>query len=226
MANSYVFNIDAATDINFWKTPATEYPKIELGSARIVREDYKRGYYRNYGVRGINVFKVTKPIPVTSLEIKDREGKWHTWMVDDPPHLWSMYDYGKNSRGRVLIAGLGLGLIIWGLENNVDVNSITVVEMNKDVIDLITPMLPIEKITGAGVDFRIINQDFYDFLKETKEDFDRIIVDLWTTGSKEETEKILEEEVLPLVRVLLERFPAASVVFHGFGIAWNSGVMI
>lgn len=223
MVKSYAFNIDAATDINFWTTPATRYPKIELGSARIIREDYDKGYYQNYGVRGIKLFKVTKPIPVTSLEIKDKEGKWKTWMVDDVPHWWSMLDYGKNSKGRVLVAGLGLGLIIWELENNINVNSITVVEINKDVIDLITPMLPIEKIKTSGVDFRIINQDFYDFLSETKEYFDRIIVDLWTTGSKEETQKVLEEEVLPLVRVLIERFPKASVVFHGFGIAWNGG---
>lgn len=211
-------------EINTWKTPATDYPKKELGSARIVHGFYNYGYFHNYGVRGYEFFKVTKQIPVTSLEIKSQQLKlsddkskgWITWMVDDPPHWWSMQDYAKNSLGKVLVAGFGLGLVVHELLNNVDVDSITVVEQNKDVIDLISPLLP----KPENVTFEIINKDFYIFIDETKRQFDRIIIDLWTSGSKEETIKILNEEVEPLSYYIETLFPDASVVFHGFGLEW------
>jgi hypothetical protein len=202
--------------ISKWKTPATDYPEKQVGSARIKHGFYNYGYFNNYGVRGYKCFEVTEQIPVTSLEIKDDKSKiWRTWMVDDPPHWWSMQDYARNSVGKVLVAGLGLGLVTHELLNNIDVDSMTVIERNKDVIDLIFPLLP----KAEGVKFQIINKDFYDFIHESEEDFDRIIVDLWTSGSKEETKKILDEEVKPLVYYLKLRYPNASIIFHGFGIS-------
>lgn len=215
-------NEDEIIKISKWHTPATDYPEKQVGSARIKHGFYNYGYFHNYGVRGYKFFEVTKQIPVTSLEIKDEKSKiWHTWMVDDPPHFWSMQDYARNSAGRVLVAGLGLGLVVHELLNNItnskvlsDVDSITVVERNKDVIDLIYPLLP----KAEGIKFQIINKDFYDFIHEYEEDFDRIIVDLWTSGSIEETKRILHEEVVPFSYYLKIKYPDASIVFHGFKI--------
>ena len=220
MENKYKENNDNENDnevikINKWKTPATDYPERQVNSAKIVHGFYNYGYFHNYGVRGYKYFEVTKQIPVTSLEIKDDKSKiWWTWMVDDPPHFWSMQDYARNSIGRVLVAGLGLGLVTHELLDNVDVDSITIVEKNKDVIDLISPLLP----KAEDVKFQIINKDFYDFVHDSEEDFDRIIVDLWTSGSLEETKKILDEEVLPFSYYLKIKYPDASIVFHGFKI--------
>ena len=187
MENKYKENNDNENDnevikINKWKTPATDYPERQVNSAKIVHGFYNYGYFHNYGVRGYKYFEVTKQIPVTSLEIKDDKSKiWWTWMVDDPPHFWSMQDYARNSIGRVLVAGLGLGLVTHELLNNVDVDSITIVEKNKDVIDLISPLLP----KAEDVKFQIINKDFYDFVHDSEEDFDRKILNLWTSGSFE-----------------------------------------
>lgn len=209
--------------ISKWKTPATDYPEKQVNSAKIVHGFYNYGLFHNYGVRGYKFFEVTKQIPVTSLEIREDKDKrvWWTWMVDDPPHWWSMQDYARNSIGRVLVAGLGLGLITHELLENVtnskvlsDVDSITVIERNKDVIDLISPLLS----KAEDVKFQIINKDFYDFIHESEEGFDRIIVDLWTSGSLEETKKILHEDVLPLSNYLKIKYPDASIVFHGFNI--------
>ena len=202
--------------ISKWRTPATDYPEKQINSARIVHGFYNRGLFYNYGVRGYKFFETTRRIPVTSLEIKNDNGEWKTWMVDDVPHWWSMQDYARNSIGRVLVAGLGLGLVVHELLNNVDIDSVTVVEKNKDVIDLISPLLPKVK----GVKFQIINADFYDFIHESKEDFDRIIVDLWTSGSIEETRKIFREEVEPFAAYLKIKYPDSSIVFHGFGLGW------
>jgi hypothetical protein len=201
--------------ISEWHTPATDYPEKQINSARIRHGFYNYGYFHNYEVRGYKFFEVTKQIAVTSLEIK-KDKTWETWMVDDPPHWWSMQDYARDSIGRVLVVGLGLGLIIHGLVDNIDIDSITVIERNKDVIDLISPLLPEAK----DVDFKIINMNFYDFIHESEEEFDRLIVDMWTSGSKEETEKILREEVEPLAVYLKIKYPDASATFHGFGIEW------
>lgn len=215
MENDDKENDNEVIKISKWKTPATDYPEKQVNSAKIVHGFYNYGYFHNYGVRGYKYFEVTKQIPVTSLEVKDDKSKsWVTWMVDDPPHFWSMQDYARNSIGKVLVAGLGLGLVIHELLNNVDVDSITVVERNKDVIDLISPLLP----KAEGVKFQIINKDFYDFVHESEEDFDRIIVDLWTSGSIEETKRILHEEVIPFSYYLKIKYPNASMVFHGFKI--------
>ncbi len=202
--------------ISEWKTPATGYPERQVNSARIVHGFYDCGYFHNYGVRGYEFFEVTKRIPVTSLEIREDKDKrvWWTWMVDDPPHWWSMQDYAQNSIGRVLVAGLGLGLVTYELLNNIDVDSITIIEKSKDVIDLISPLLP----KAEDIEFQIINKDFYDFIHESEENFDRIIIDLWTSGSKEETMRILQDEVRPFSYYMKMRYPDSSIVFHGFKI--------
>lgn len=209
-------NVDDIVEIVDWKTPATDYPRKEFGGARISRGKYAKGIYRNYGVGGYEYFIVDKPIDITSLEIKENDGKWKTWMVDDPPHFWSMQKYSRNSSGNVLVAGLGLGLVTGELLNNVDVTSVTVIERNKDVMDLVSPLLP----EAVDVRFEIKNEDFYRFINRTHEKFDRIIIDLWVTGSKEETLKVLNEEVRPLAHYIAKLFPDASVVFHGFGLSW------
>lgn len=201
-------------DISEWETPATNYPITNVGTARIIRSKYQKGLYHNYGVNRFDYFQVTKPISVTALQIKNE--KWEDWMVDDPPHWWSMQNYARNSTGRVLVAGLGLGLVTHQLLDSVDIDSITVIEINEDVINLISPLLP----KAENVKLEIISDDFYKFINETKDPFDRIIIDLWTTGSGEETLKILNEEVRPLTYYIEKLFPDSSVVFHGFGIEW------
>jgi hypothetical protein len=204
-------------DIREWNTPATDYPEKEFGSAKIVHGFYNWGYFHNYGVRGYQFFRVVKQIPITTLEIKDGKGIWQTWMVDDVPHWWSMQDYARNSYGKVLVAGLGLGLVTGELLNNVDVDSVTVIEHNKDVIDLISPLLPEAE---AGYQLEIMNKDFYKFINGTDEKFDRLIIDLWVTRSAEETLRVKIEEVIPLTHYMKKLFPDASAVFHGFGLAW------
>lgn len=205
--------LDNILEIREWKTPATDYPRKTVGSARIVQSFYERGYYHNYNVNGYTYIKVNKKIPITSLEIRDDNDKWNTWMVDDPPHFWSMKKYAENSIGKVLVAGLGLGLVTGELLYNKYVYTTTVLEINDSVIDLITPLLPSHRESQL----KVVNDDFYKFVDETEEDFNRIIVDLWVTSSLEETLSVLQKEVIPLNIHLKEIFPNASIVYHGFG---------
>jgi hypothetical protein len=63
------------------------------------------------------------------------------WMSTHHPERLSNLPVLQNAKGHVLIAGLGMGLIIYPLLMDRDVKSITVVEKNKDVIKLVEPYI-------------------------------------------------------------------------------------
>lgn len=83
-------------------------------------------------------------------------------------------DFIHSAHGDVFIAGLGLGLIVREIQVKDDVTSITVLEKNKEVIDLVVP----NNLFNGKV--KIINGDAweYEFQKGTK--FDSLYLDIWT----------------------------------------------
>ena len=152
-----------------WVTPATKYPLKKIRSAELIRKKYKEGIYCMEGVNGYDFFYVTDKIPVTIITINGKEV-----MVDEPSHQIGMKLLAKESKGKVLVGGLGLGLIIHALENNPEVKSIDVVDLNDDVIKLINPLIPHTKTTvyhGDVFDKRWFNGNY-----------DTIILDLWVKG--------------------------------------------
>jgi len=149
--------------LSSWHTPASSYPDSEVGEARIETFKYPPGIYRAYGLRG-TYYRVAKTLPIRGLAIGDK-----TWMVDDPPHWWAMQDHAKHYHGRVLVAGLGLGLIVHTLHENPKVKEIIVVERDQDVIDLVSYHLPQRKL-------KIEHGDFWDW----KGKVDGVLFDLFT----------------------------------------------
>lgn len=151
--------------IDEWKT--IDYPKCDNNSAKIDIINYKKGIYLMENVKGYAFFEVENKIEVRVLKIKDK-----IVMVDDPLHWIGMKELAQHSTGKILVAGLGLGLIIHHLIKNKKVESIDVVEVNQDVINLVSPLLPKDK----GI--KIINGNFF---KEPfrKREYDTIILDLW-----------------------------------------------
>ncbi|MBU0778149.1 hypothetical protein KKF82_07810, partial [Patescibacteria group bacterium] len=83
--------------------------------AKITRTQLNKDIYLMEGVRGYGKYYVKKPIPVTSLKI-GRE----TVMVDDPLQWYGMQDLARHCKGKVLIGGLGLGLILHALQGDYD----------------------------------------------------------------------------------------------------------
>ena len=151
--------------IKTWNT--INYPQKKIGSAEIKIISYPSGIYHMQGVNGYKYFEVLNKIRVTTLKINGK-----TVMVDDPLHWYGMEGLARNSHGKVLVAGLGLGLIVHHLINYPAVSKIDVYEINKEVIELIIPLLPKDKRIN------IINDDFF---KEPfkKKHYDTIILDLW-----------------------------------------------
>jgi len=196
-------------DIDQWHTPATDYPEAEIGNFRITRKKYTRGVYKYWGLDGYLMFNVKKPIPITTLQ--ERRGKrWYDWMVDDPPQQRAMEIYAEYSKGRVLCAGLGLGLILHAFKTNRNVDQVVVIEKSQDVIQLMSPFFP------WWVTENFVLDDFYHFIEVDQTDWDTIIVDLWVSHGKEEKLDIFCHKVLPMFSMLHLKYPKASVTFHGF----------
>lgn len=101
-----------------------------------------------------------------------------TWMSITPNEILTMKEPIEKARGKVITFGLGMGYYAFMASEKEDVESVTVVEREKDVIDLfssfILPQFPHkEKI-------RIIQADAFDCVADLKDgDYDFCFADLW-----------------------------------------------
>ena len=91
----------------------------------------------------------------------------------------------ENAKGKVIIAGLGLGVILTQILENENVSKVVVVEKYQDVIDLVKPKFTHPKL-------EIVNSDIHQF--ETDETFDTIYLDIWPTISTDNLDEIFELE--------------------------------
>lgn len=62
---------------------------------------------------------------------------WEVIMSDTPDELWDMVDPIREATGRVLIAGLGLGVVLNGVLMNPAVTHVDVIELSEDVLALV-----------------------------------------------------------------------------------------
>lgn len=167
-----IINNPATLVIDAWDTPATRYRLEKVGRAKITRTQLNKDIYLMEGVRGYGKYYVKKPIPVTSLKI-GRE----TVMVDDPLQWYGMQDLARHCKGKVLIGGLGLGLILHALQDNRDVTEIHVIENNFDVIGLMIDNLP----PSDKIKWQIIPADVYWYLDHRAkcQKYDTVVLDIW-----------------------------------------------
>lgn len=93
-------------------------------------------------------------------------------MSDTPMEIRTNLDFLYQAHGHVLIAGLGLGVILKILEKRKGIKSVTVIEKNQEVIDLVLDQLNLPD------NFKVIQSDIFDY--EPTEKFDTIYFDIWT----------------------------------------------
>jgi len=166
--------------IDSWHTPASDYPLKRIGAAEIARRTKRRGYYRMEGVGGYMFYEVTKPVKTTELTINGE-----TVMTDEPVNWIGMQKLAEHCYGRVLCGGLGLGLIVHALNKNEKVTEIKVAEINRDVIELVEPLLP--STNKLSVDLC----DIHKF--SNAQLYDTVILDMWVgKGSKDMTMEMLD----------------------------------
>lgn len=105
------------------------------------------------------------------------------WMSDtDDERAWNQ-DVLQRSRGDVLIAGLGLGMVVLPIIEKAAVNSVTVIERNADVVALVRPHLEAFAAPGSAVKLKIVVADINKWrpqpLGRSRRLFDAIYFDIW-----------------------------------------------
>lgn len=159
-------------EIDAWRT--IEYPERRCGSAAITHTEYAPGYYPMEGVAGYWFWHNRRRLPVTALQIHGR-----AVMVDDPLHWIGMQRLAAAASGKVMVGGLGLGLLVHHLLRNAGVASIDVIEASEDVIRLVSPLLPTDGRVSIVHD---------DILAEPWRDksYDTIVNDVWVRNNRQQ----------------------------------------
>jgi hypothetical protein len=118
------------------------------------------------------------------------------WMSDMLCEIRQMEEAIKKlqPKGRVLVGGLGLGIVALMLARKRNVTSVDVVELEQDVIDLCDPKHP---------RIRVIQGDIYRYANDLESwNYDAAFFDTWR-GTNEGT---WWDEVMPLRRIIANRF--------------------
>ena len=89
----------------------------------------------------------------------------------------------QNATGRVLIAGLGVGLIIQAIIDKESVTEVVVIEKYQDVIDLVEPIYKHPKL-------KVICADIFEYDIPKEEKFDTIYFDIWADISIDNLEQM------------------------------------
>ena len=105
------------------------------------------------------------------------------WMTLTPVDMDTCKDAIEKAKGKVVTFGLGLGYFAYMAARKPEVESVTVVELSKDVIKLFNEeILPYFKNPQK---IKIVNSDAFKYAEEVmpKEEFDFAFVDTWRDAS-------------------------------------------
>lgn len=99
------------------------------------------------------------------------------WMVITPHEIKTMQPAVNQAKGKLLVFGLGLGYFPYMASLKMEVESITIIENNEEIISLFQKnILPQFEQKDK---IRIICSDAFDYLEKSNETFDYIFVDLY-----------------------------------------------
>ncbi len=121
-------------------------------------------------------FRPSEYVPKGTYTMLHVNGK--LMMSDTPAEQSSNRWITRNARGDVLIAGLGIGMILVPILTKEEVQSVTVIERSKDVIDLVMPNLA--KVPGYEK-LTVINEDIFNWKPSNGSKWNTIYFDIWPT---------------------------------------------
>lgn len=104
-------------------------------------------------------------------------------MSDTSMERISNMGFIEGANGRVLIAGLGVGLIIHNIIEREKVKEVVVVEKYQDVIDLVHPKIQHPKL-------KVVCADIFEYELPKEEKFDTIYFDIWANISTENLDQM------------------------------------
>ena len=112
--------------------------------------------------------------------------------------------------GDIIIGGLGIGMIIMAIQDKPEVKSITVIEKNQEVIDLVASQLNFnEKVN-------IICADVFEWKPERGVKYDMSYMDIWNWIN----EDIYKEEMHPLKRKYARFLRSKDINPNRFNECW------
>lgn len=144
----------------------------EVGPWRIEKFEVEIGI-QNF--RMIRDLRGCSPGTFTRLVHKDRG----VIMSDTDAEIKDFRRFVVRAEGNVLVAGLGMGLVVQNLLDK-DV-TVTVVEIDKDVIELTGSQLNDDRL-------KIVNADIFEW--KTKEEFDYGFFDIWDSICEDNLEEM------------------------------------
>ena len=169
----------------YYDNPYYKYikiPTVKVGNSELKYEQYKafEGFVCDDIIQtreGRQIAQIgffNKPFKFPAVLENDR-----IWMTITPNEIETMKEAVAGASGKVLTYGLGLGYYAYMVSKKEDVDSITIVDKNEDVIRLfkthILPQFPhADKV-------RIVKADAFDYAKNQmpKENYDFVFTDLW-----------------------------------------------
>ena len=99
-------------------------------------------------------------------------------------------DFCINAYGDIIIGGLGIGMIIMAIQDKPEVNTITVIEKNQEVIDLVASQL------NFNDKVNIVCADVFEWKPERGVKYDMAYMDIWNWIN----EDVYKNEMQPLKR--------------------------
>lgn len=150
-----------------WKSLKDKYEDASVGGAKIERfkvEDQFKSFMSGVAMGEYVRLYVNGQLAMSNTDMEFRTNRDFFW----------------DAHGDVLIGGLGIGGIIFCIQDKPEVNSITVIEKHRDVIDLITS----QQQFNAKV--RIICADIFEWKPMPDYRYDCIYMDIWNTISRDE----------------------------------------
>jgi hypothetical protein len=169
-------------------------PEAKVGKYSIVHENHAAGdklllsSLRNSLLTGQPSCDLALRKPATIHKLVGPEG---VWMTDLPCELVQMHnELARYARGRVLVGGLGLGIVARMAALKANVSQVVIVERQPEVIELVAPYL-----NGKTT---VVQDDIYKYVKRLPQQFDCALLDTWqSTG-----EWCWQTEVVPLRRLI------------------------
>ena len=119
-------------------------------------------------------------------------------------------EFCRVAHGDILVSGLGIGMIIVAIQDNPNVNSITIIEKSPEVIEMVASQLPFnDKV-------KIINADVFEWKPEKGQKFDCIYHDIWNWVNSD----VYEEEMKPLKRKYCHYLKSKEISPNRFHKCW------
>lgn len=124
------------------------------------------------------------------VEVEVLEKGKAVWMSNSPMEQDTNRLFIGFARGHVLIAGLGMGWVLEQIQEKPGVESITVIEIDKSLINYITKM----KKFNSKV--KIVNDDIWKYLETCKDRYDIVWLDIWEVVAPDNIVEIYPLEFL------------------------------